>query len=592
MSAKHFVNDPNKAVIDALRSLTLTNPSLCFDEANKIIYRHPSSIENAHDKITLICGGGSGHEPGFPGYVGRGFLTACVAGTIFASPGAEQIRTCLADRLPDSKGTLVLVMNYTGDILNFGMGVEKARGMGKNVEMVVVADDVGVGREKGGKVGRRGIAGAVLVVKICGALAETGASLEETTMVGRLAAENVVSVATSLSRVHVPGRPSEDADEELKRLPIGAAELGMGIHNEPGCEKIDSELPSVVKKMLAQLLDPDDKDRAYLRIERNDPTVMLINNFGGLSNLELGAITTEVHSQLVNEYGLKPLRVITGVINGSLNGLGFGVSIMKLTDTGLGSGKSFLDLIDAPTECIGWLGAIKRDTWEKQYQEVEEKSSKLADEVKPSNLKVDPALWKKVLNSGLECVIAAEPEVTKYDTIAGDGDCGIGLKRGAEAIQKLLEHTKPTDDALVNFHKIIQIVENTMDGTSGALYAIFLNALATNLRANGTSSPTELTPKIWARALDQSVKNLSRYTPAQPGDRTLMDALCPFIDTLQKSGSVKEAAEAAAKGAESTRGMKASLGRTVYVGGEGWQGVPDPGAYGLSEILSGFAKGL
>lgn len=286
-----------------------------------------------------------------------------------------------------------MVMNYTGDILNFGMGVEKARGMGKNVEMVVVADDVGVGREKGGKVGRRGIAGTILVVKICGALAETGASLQETARIGRLAAENVVSVATSLSRTHVPGRPSEDADEELKRLPTGMAELGMGIHNEPGCEKIDSELPSVVKKMLAQLLDPNDKDRAYLRIEKNDPVVMLINNFGGLSNLELGAITTEVHTQLVKEYGLKPLRVVTGVINGSLNGLGFGISIMKLVETGLGSDKSLLDLIDFPVECIGWPGAIKRDTWERRYKDVEEKSSNLAEEAKPSNLRGEQIKW-------------------------------------------------------------------------------------------------------------------------------------------------------------------------------------------------------
>ena len=109
------MNDPNHAVLTALRSLTLTNPSLCFDETNKIVYRNPASIASSKDKISIICGGGSGHEPGWPGYVGRGLLTACVAGTIFASPGAEQVRTCLAHRIPkDSKGVLVLVMNYTG----------------------------------------------------------------------------------------------------------------------------------------------------------------------------------------------------------------------------------------------------------------------------------------------------------------------------------------------------------------------------------------------------------------------------------------------------------------------------------------------
>lgn len=199
---------------------------------------------------------------------------------------------------------------------------------------------------------------------------------------------------------------------------------------------------------------------------------------------------------------------------------------------------------------------------------------------------------KNILTSALEHLIAAESDVTKFDTMVGDGDCGIGLKRGAEAIMKMLERTKLTDDALVTISKIVNVVENTMDGTSGALYAIFLNALTHNLRRLDPQTPTRLTPHIWAKALHLSVQALSQYTPAQPGDRTLMDALCPFVEILGRSGNSKEAAEAAAKGAESTRGMKASLGRTVYVGGEGWQGVPDPGAYGLSIFLTGLAEEL
>ncbi|MCJ1248958.1 hypothetical protein MMC30_006179 [Trapelia coarctata] len=593
MSAKHFVNDPAHAVIASLRSLTLTNPSLQFDEASKIIYRHPESVSSAQDKISVICGGGSGHEPAFAGYVGRGLLTACVCGTIFASPSAEQIRTCLAHRLPpQSTGTLVLIMNYTGDVLNFGMGAEKARSMGKDVEIVVVADDVGVGRERGGKVGRRGISGATLVVKMCGALAEMGASLEETARIGRLAADNVVSVAVSLSRTHVPGRPEQDAVEEAERLPYGTMEIGMGIHNEPGCEKLQTDLPKVVKKMLAQLLDQADQDRAYVHVQSSDSTVMLINNFGGLSNLELGAITTEVWTQLGRDYGLKPVRIITGVLNGSLNGLGFGISLLKLVDTGLGSEKSMLDLIDFPSEAVGWPQPIKKETWEKQYATIEESADSGAEKVKPSNLKMNPTQFRSAVTTGLKCVIAAAPDVTKYDSIVGDGDCGTGLQRGAEAIQKMLDETKPTEDLLLAFLDIVHVIEDTMDGTSGALYAIFLNMLAHNLRLQDSPSPKDVTPQIWAKALDSSLQALTKYTPAKPGDRTLMDALFPFVKTLTETGDAKQAAEAAKKGADSTEGMKASLGRTVYVGGEGWKGVPDPGAYGLSEFLTGVADGL
>jgi dihydroxyacetone kinase len=145
------------------------------DIENKIIYRKPSSPQ-----VSIVSGGGSGHEPSFASFVGSGLLSGAVAGTIFASPSAEQVRRCILHRVPKDKGVLVVVMNYTGDVLNFGMAVEKARAAGIDVDMVVVGDDVGVGRARGGKVGRRGIAGTVLVLKVAGALAAKGyVSMEE-----------------------------------------------------------------------------------------------------------------------------------------------------------------------------------------------------------------------------------------------------------------------------------------------------------------------------------------------------------------------------------------------------------------------------
>ncbi|CRK31596.1 hypothetical protein BN1708_018785, partial [Verticillium longisporum] len=192
MSSKHFLNDPAKLVTAALHSVTLTNPSLALDTPNKTVYRRPSS--NASQQVAVISGGGSGHEPSFAAMVGQGLLSAAVAGTIFASPSAEQVRTAIAGRVDKDKGVLVTVMNYTGDVLNFGVAVEKARAAGIDVEMVVVGDDVGVGRKAAGKVGRRGIAGTVLVHKISGAAAALGRSLKEVASVARLVAENLVSV--------------------------------------------------------------------------------------------------------------------------------------------------------------------------------------------------------------------------------------------------------------------------------------------------------------------------------------------------------------------------------------------------------------
>jgi len=224
-------------------------------------------------------------------------------------------------RVDTEKGILVTVMNYTGDVLNFGMAVEKAKAAGLRVEMLVVGDDVGVGREKAGKVGRRGIAGTVLVHKISGALAAKGASLEDVYKVAKLTADNIVSVGASLDHVHVPGRALPDPNSK-ETLAAEEVEVGMGIHNEPGSGRAKVALPELVKTMLTQLLDSKDKDRAFLNVNSNE-IVLMINNLGGVSVLELGGITNEVVSQLEQSYNIKPVRVLAGTYMTSLNGLGF-----------------------------------------------------------------------------------------------------------------------------------------------------------------------------------------------------------------------------------------------------------------------------
>ncbi|KAH1493485.1 hypothetical protein KXW18_000621 [Aspergillus fumigatus] len=588
--AKHFFDDPNHLVQTALHSLTLTNPSLAFDSKHKVIFRRPDASRKP--KVAIISGGGSGHEPAFAGYVGHGLMDASVAGSIFASPSAEQIRHAAMNCVDNEKGVLIIPMNYTGDVLNFGMAAEKSRAAGIKTEFFAINDDAGVGRKKGGKVGRRGIGGGILILKIVGALAETGASLEDVYRVAQLANANLASVGSSLEHVHIPGG---GVPEDV--IPDGEVEVGMGIHNEPGSHRMKFSLPEVIKTMLLQILDHNDPDRAFLTHQPGDQFVLLINNLGGVSTLELSGITDEVYRQLTKDFHIKPVRIIQGTFLTSLNGLGFSVSLLKLADTGLGPGKSMLELLDAPAEAVGWSAPIRTSTWEAHQSDapVQVKSTKLAED-QPSNIKLDPAILKKALGSALKRVIAAEALVTRYDTIVGDGDCGVGLKRGAEAVLSLLEDPSSglTDDAVTAVNRIVTVVENTMDGTSGAIYSIFLNALAHGLRAQDQGTPTTATVEVWANALKYSITALGKYTPAQPGDRTLIDALVPFCNTLVAAKDVHAAAKAAQDGTEATKSMKASLGRSVYVGGEAeWVGkVPDPGAYGLSELLTGLAEAL
>ena len=185
------------------------------------------------------------------------------------------------------------------------------------------------------------------------------ASLAEVSRVASLVSSGLVSVGASLSHVHVPGRafvPDDfDKGDDI--------ELGMGIHNEEGFKRLNTDLPGLVKHMLAQLLDPNDVDRAYVDIRPAQPVVLLINNLGAVSVLELGYITEEICLQLGSSYSLQPARILAGTFMSSLNGLGFSISILKLADTGLASGVSMLELLDDTTESIGWMAAVQPATW-------------------------------------------------------------------------------------------------------------------------------------------------------------------------------------------------------------------------------------
>lgn len=559
----------------------MTNTNTAFDKENKIVcVKQDVTIR----QVSLISGGGSGHEPSFAGFVGTGLLSAAVAGTIFASPSAEQIRRCIFNRVDTREGVLVIVMNYTGDVLNFGMAVEKAKAAGLKAEMIIVADDAGVGRKQGGKVGRRGIAGTVLVHKIAGALAAGGASFETVHRATRTVADNLISIGASLSHVHVPGR----ADSDEAGLGSEEIEIGMGIHNEPGAERRKmSSLQDTVQIMLKYMLDPHDEDRAFSSLSPGDQCVLMINNLGGVSVLELGAITTEVAQQLKTNYKLQPVRIYSGTFMTSLNGLGFSITLLKLSP--LDGDLSMIDALDAEAQAVGWPTHIKRTVSSTETVGAHKSDQAAANLSKPSKILLDPEVAAKMIEAGLAAVVQAEPEVTKYDTAVGDGDCGIGLKRGAEAIsQYLKQHTEQRDVAIL-LDGIVSVVETSMDGTSGALYAIFLNALTQGVRTQSTDHAQDISPAIWSKALVNAMSSLSRYTPAKPGDRTLVDALQPFIDELEQSGDLQQSARAAVDGADRTKSMKASLGRTVYIESDSYDEVPDPGAYGLAKFLAGLA---
>jgi len=247
-------------------------------------------------KVAVICGGGAGHEPAYVGYTGRGLLTACVSGEIFASPSANQILNTIrlaafgsnldVDPVGDKRDVLVIMNNYTGDRLNFGLAIEKARVMFPCIciSSIVVADDVSLLRSPVAQtVGPRGLAGNILVCKLLGALAHTGASLSILKIYGDAVAGNISSIGVALEHCHVPGR------ERGPRLDDRECEIGLGLHNEPGVyrRKMDDSIQGLVAQMVQMMVDRDGSSAKFATEE--DETVLFVNNLGGVSQLEMGA---------------------------------------------------------------------------------------------------------------------------------------------------------------------------------------------------------------------------------------------------------------------------------------------------------------
>ncbi|EPS42004.1 hypothetical protein H072_4027 [Dactylellina haptotyla CBS 200.50] len=561
---KHFIGDVKAPVEKALKCLLEVNPTLGFIESHKVVYKRTGKS----DKVILISGGGSGHEPAHAAFIGDGMLDVVVAGDIYASPSAAQILVGL-EAIERSKGTLMIVKNYTGDKLNFGLAAQKARAKG-DVSVVFVNDDASLDAES--LVGRRGLAGTVFVHKAAGAAAAHGLQLSEVTRIAQKVSDNLATVAVSLDRCSVPGRTDQEG------LPAGEIEYGLGIHNEPGVLRTGiSDLQTTVSKVLSYLLSSS----SPISLNPSDQIAVMINNMGGLSILELNVIAEEVFQQVSKtNHGFKILRKYIGPFMTSLDGPGFSVTLLKLDD-------ETIKLLDEPTNA---------PAWPKQFdlshdEPVESRISRYSAPEKPAyssknHLIVTPEILTQVASAILKRIQKEEPTITKYDSIVGDGDCGTTLLKGATAIHEAFQNNKvDTTDISTVFESISEIVEINMGGTSGAIYGIFLNALVNNLRmvdgGNGLKS-------VFQQSLSGALQELCTYTLARKGHRTLMDTLIPFVETFEKTGDLKKAVAEGAKGCEDTKKMEAKLGRASYVNAEQLErdgGVVDPGALGLKCIL-------
>ncbi|WVN85868.1 dihydroxyacetone kinase [Cryptococcus depauperatus CBS 7841] len=581
---KHLLNTPQTLVVDSLKGLVTFNPNVKLDESQRVVYAPPST-----SKVAILSGGGSGHEPAHAAFVGDGLLSAAICGNIFASPNVAQIRRGL-ELVTREKGALIVVMNYTGDALHFGLAAEQHKSAGKagDVKVLLVQDDVAVGRKQGSIVGRRGLAGTILVYKVAAALSEKGADLDAVEDVAKYVASRLGTLGVGLEHCHVPGTRAGESHLSATQI-----ELGMGIHNEAGSSKLDlTTVSDLVSNMLSRIVDTTDKDKSFVPFKNDgtDEVVLLVNDLGAVSELEMGGITNEAVKWLQSKK-IKVRRVFSGTYMTSLNMPGFSLTLLLLpsaSEKSLYSSLQILEYIDSPASAPGWKWHAA-----KEPGILGDKVEEVHVPTKNDNVSlppVDSETFLAAITRSCKSLIAAEPELTEQDRIAGDGDAGLTLEAGAKGVLRAIHEGRLKGENVIEDVRVIaEVVEDDMGGTSGALYSIFFAGLGKALRDSATSGAKNATPDIWSRASAEALATLYKYTRARPPSRTLVDPLEAFIESLPLKG-LASAADDALAAADKTKELIAKAGRGAYVNQEDLKErqVPDPGAWGIWRIVDGL----
>lgn len=492
-------------------------------------------------KVAIISGGGSGHEPSHAGFVGQGMLTAAVCGEVFASPSVDAVLAGIL-AVTGKAGCLLVVKNYTGDRLNFGLAAERARAQGLKVNMVIVDDDIALPDLPQ----PRGVAGTLFVHKIAGALAEQGANLDEITAAAERVIEGAVSIGMSLDTCTIPGSPKED------RIPAGKAELGLGIHGEAGVEQVAfssaREAMQMVVDRLAPTIGPG-------------PHVALLNNLGSATPLEMAILAEElVQSRIGDQLSMLigPAPMMT-----SLDMRGFSVSLLPLTK----SDEAALMTTVAPW---AWPGCSTINGIFVQP---------LPDGLTPIEaIPSENADTRALLQRCCSILIEAETPLNALDAKSGDGDTGSTLATAARALIDALDKL-PLADQTQLYRAIGLELSQTMGGSSGVLLAIFF-AAAGDASASGKDA---------IGALEAGLERIQQVGGAEIGDRTMIDALAPALKALRNGLSA--ASKAAREGANGTAQItQARAGRASYLGADSLAGHNDPGAEAVALLFEQLSR--
>ena len=531
------------------------------------------------DKVALVIGGGSGHEPLFSGYCGAGLADGVACGNICASPNPELIYET-AKAVDQGKGVLFIYGCYAGDNLNFDMAEELCRADGMKTAHVRVWDDC-ASAPKERITDRRGIAGDVFVIKTAGAACDAGLAFGEVVRIAEKARDNINTIGLATSPGTLPGN-----DKPTFELPDDEVEFGMGLHGEPGIERTKLKpADELVGRMYAEL-------KAEMNLKEGDEIAVLVNGLGSTPLLELNIVYYDLH-RLMAADGLKVHDAEVKTYCTCMEMGGFSITVLKLDE----ELKRYYDApCYSPYYAKGELtGAVSEpgDMEEEEETDFDEADVKEAEIVRSKEgelTELNAADARNMLLYIADKIIAGKPYLTEIDSVIGDGDHGIGMAGGMQKAKKKLLRMEDETNAYAVFEAAGNAMLMSMGGASGVIFgSLFLAG------AKGMKPKEVLTAADVAKMERMSLLAIQERGKAEVGDKTMVDALAPAVEAMEKAASgslldmLKAAEEAARQGMEDTKKYVARFGRAKSLM-ERAIGHQDAGATSVWLIIQGMRE--
>ena len=530
----------------------------------------------ATGRVSVVIGGGSGHYPAFAGLVGPGLCDGAIVGDVFTSPSAEQAYRCIR-ALDGGAGVLLAFGNYSGDVMHFGLAAERARADGIDVRIVLVTDDV-ASAAPDHIADRRGIAGGFFVYRAAAAAAHEGLAIDEVEAVARRVNSATFTFGVAFAGCTFPGR-----NAPLFTVEPGRIELGLGIHGERGIDTIDW-LPA--EQLADTIVDPVLAERPPgARRGR-----VLLNGLGDTKYEELFVLYRSISRRLARE-GVEVVDPEVGEYVTSLDMAGCSLSLCWLED-------AWEHLLAAPAAAPGFrtgrmaeprVGSGQAPAAATAADSTAGSAPEVRDAARPSRLARNIAA---IFAAMAEAIQEQEGELGRLDAVAGDGDHGVGMARGMSAAAAAAAGAGPSAADVVS--AAAAAFSDAAGGASGALWGAGLHAFGAAFGPRGRSPEDDDALPIGVEdirsALEGSLAAVVRLGGAAPGDKTMVDALAPFVEAFGTGGegsvarAWSSAVAVADRAAQATADLAARKGRAA-VHGEHGIGTPDPGAVSLVVAL-------